>query len=137
MKTKFVSKTTCLALTAALLFTLMPQVTVATEAPSDEEEIVLIEEAPACEDTVSSQESNAARIVRQPVDAAAILGDKVSVSVEATGKGLKYYWYYRDTSARNFSRSSIKESTYTLTMTEERANREVYCVVTDAHGNQL
>lgn len=88
-------------------------------------------------DTVSMIVVDELAITKQPCDAAAVLGEKVSVSVKAAGYPLKYQWYYRDAGAKNFSRSSIKESTYTLTMTEERANREVYCVITDAYGNTV
>ena len=88
-------------------------------------------------DTVSMIVVDELAITKQPCDAAAVLGEKVSVSVKAAGYPLKYQWYYRDAGTKNFSRSSIKESTYTLTMTEERANREVYCVITDAHGNTV
>ena len=76
-------------------------------------------------------------IIKQPTNASAYLGDKAVVYVEATGYPLTYTWYFRDVDMKNFQRSSITASTYTLTMTEARNGREVYCVITDAYGNKL
>jgi len=122
MKEKLAKKTICLGITLALLWVATPQDVFAEYNGA----------------AVSSYEETAGPvIIQQPCDDSAVLGDKVSVSVEAEGKSLKYQWYYRDANARNFSRSSIRESVYTLTMTEARAERSVYCVITDAYGNQV
>ena len=88
-------------------------------------------------DTVSLIHMDPLAITGQPADASAMLGKTVCVSVEATGFPLTYQWYFRDAGSKSFIRSSIKSNTYSLTMTEARANREVYCVVTDAFGNTV
>lgn len=79
----------------------------------------------------------ALKIVAQPVSTSAAMGEEVSVSVEAKGEGLTYKWYFRDAGKANFSRSSITEATYTVEMTKTRADRELYCVITDALGNTV
>jgi len=76
-------------------------------------------------------------IVTQPTDAKVALGDDIAVKVEAKGEGLKYRWYFKDANATKFSTSSITTDTYTAEMTTARANREVYCVITDALGNTV
>ena len=50
---------------------------------------------------------------------------------------MKYQWYFKNAGATKFSKSSIKSATYTTTMTAARANRELYCVITDANGNTV
>ena len=77
------------------------------------------------------------KIVAQPEDAYAAVGETVSVSVEAMGDGLKYQWYFRNAGADSFSKSSIKKATYETEMTKARAGRELYCVITDAKGNTI
>ena len=76
-------------------------------------------------------------IVAQPTDACVAMGETYLVSVEANGDGLKYQWYFRNVGSDKWYRSSVKTNTYTNVMTKARANREVYCVITDAFGNQI
>ena len=79
----------------------------------------------------------ALQITEQPVDTYAAVGEVATVSVAAKGEGLKYQWYFKNAGATKFSKSSIKSATYTTTMTAARANRELYCVITDANGNTV
>ena len=88
-------------------------------------------------DTVNLIHVEPLEIMKQPEDASAVLGENAVVSVEASGHPLTYKWYYRNNGSRDFTRSSITSDTYTLTMSEERNGREVYCVITDAHGNSV
>jgi len=76
-------------------------------------------------------------IVAQPADSHAALGEKCSVSVVAQGEGLRYQWYIRNANSDQWYLSAITARTYTITMTKARANREVCCVITDSHGNQV
>ena len=76
-------------------------------------------------------------ISKQPAKASAALDSKVSTTVKVNGVGLKYQWYYKDTSAKKYSKSSTKTATYSTTMTEKRSGRQVYCVITDKYGNTL
>lgn len=88
-------------------------------------------------DTVNIIHVEPLDILRQPEDAYAVPGENAVVSVEASGYPLTYKWYYRNKGSQDFTRSSITSDTYTLTMSEERNGREVYCVITDAHGNSV
>lgn len=73
-------------------------------------------------------------IVGQPQSATAELGKKVKVSVKAEGKGLKYTWYYKNKGSSKYSKSSITNADYSVTMTDKVNGRKVYCVVTDKYG---
>ena len=53
------------------------------------------------------------------------------------GEGLQYQWYLRNAGSKSFSKSTVKDNTYDDVMTASRADREVYCVITDAHGNKV
>ncbi|MBQ8611926.1 MAG: SGNH/GDSL hydrolase family protein, partial [Oscillospiraceae bacterium] len=77
------------------------------------------------------------KIVTQPADGEALLGERYCVSVEAEGEGLKYQWYFRNKGASHWSKSSVTDSTYDDVMTTTRAGREVYCVITDRFGNKV
>ena len=76
-------------------------------------------------------------ITKQPADATAALGEKISITVEAKGEDLKYQWYFKNASGTSFSKSSIKTAVYETEMDKTRAGREVYCVITDALGNNV
>ncbi len=74
-------------------------------------------------------------ILTEPQDASAPNGETAVVTVKATGDSeLSYQWYYRSAGAKKWSKSIYTGETYTLTMTEARDGREVYCVVTDRYG---
>ena len=77
------------------------------------------------------------KIVTQPVPDYAVIGEKATVFVEAEGVGLTYQWYYRDSTDGVLSKSTVTKNTYTLTVKKTNVNRELYCVITDAHGNQV
>ena len=67
------------------------------------------------------------------------LGEKVELSVSATGHGLTYEWHYKNKNMKKFDVTKyFTTNTYTLNeMTEARAGREVYCVITDIFGNSV
>lgn len=74
-------------------------------------------------------------IKTQPKSTSKFSGEVASVSVKADGDGLTYKWYFKDKGASKFScSSSVKGSTYKLTMNEARAGRQVYCEITDKYG---
>lgn len=75
------------------------------------------------------------QIVKEPVDAEAVLGAQVRTCVEAIGEGLTYRWYVRNAGGTVFYQSSNTSNVYTATMTKDRDGREVFCVITDAMGN--
>ena len=81
--------------------------------------------------------STTAVITTQPKNATAVNGQKATVQVVADGKDLKYQWYFKNAGGTKFSKASIKSATYSVTMTEERDGRQLYCIVTDAAGNSV
>ena len=76
-------------------------------------------------------------IVSQPEYTPVAIGKKATVTMEVKGEGLTYTWYYRSAGSNTWYKSTITEDTYSLTLNESRAGREVYCVITDAHGNTV
>jgi len=63
------------------------------------------------------------------------IGSTASVTVTATGNGLKYRWYERDEGNKGFKLSSITTNTYSVRMTEAISGRQVYCEIEDLYGN--
>ena len=60
------------------------------------------------------------------------------VTVEAEGDGLTYKWYYKNPGASKYTYTdSFQGNTYSVTMTEARSGRYVYCKVTDAYVNTV
>ena len=81
-------------------------------------------------------------IVKQPESAIVEKGTDAKVTVEATGKGLTYTWYYKNPGNVKFYASGEQFVTdggasYTIPMYAWRNGQEVYCVVTDAYGEVL
>ena len=76
-------------------------------------------------------------ILSQPQNVDAVLGENIEVSVKAAGEGLRYQWYWRNAGGEEFQSSACKTNTYYTAMTKARDGREVYCVITDALGNQI
>jgi len=53
-------------------------------------------------------------------------------------EGLKYEWYYKNVESSSFLlTNAFTENTYEVPMTEARAGRQIYCVVTDSSGNSI
>ncbi len=77
------------------------------------------------------------QIIQQPVNASAPLGEYASVSVSATGTGLKYQWCYKDTGDTHFQKSSCTAETYTVEMSLQTHDRQVYCEVSDTFGTLI
>ena len=76
-------------------------------------------------------------ITQQPTHAEVKLGERYCITAEAEGEALGYQWYFRDAGAESFSLSPVTGNIYSGVMTEESADREVYCVITDAYGNSV
>ena len=87
--------------------------------------------------TLSMKSATSLKIVTQPVSASFAEGATASATVVATGEGLKYQWYYKDTSSSSFLQSSNTTATYTCTMSSARNGRQVYCKITDANGTSV
>ena len=78
-----------------------------------------------------------ATITKQPASVSVASGATAKTTVTATGDGLSYTWYYKDTSASTYSKSSTTTNTYSAEMNSWRNGRKVYCVVTDKYGNSV
>ena len=77
------------------------------------------------------------KITKQPTSITIVGGLSGSVSVMATGDGLTYEWYYKDTNSDVFVRAAATGSTYTITMTNNADGRQAYCVVRDQYDNSV
>ena len=87
------------------------------------------------DDTGEDAGTTGVQIVTQPVDVAVAIGETATVTVEATGNGLTYTWYYKNVGASKFSKTTaFTGPTYSVTMSEARDGRQIYCVITDANG---
>ena len=65
------------------------------------------------------------------------MGEVARVSVKAQGDGLTYEWYLKNAGSDEWIKSSLTGKTSSCTMNTARDGREVYCVITDAYGNQV
>ena len=77
-------------------------------------------------------------ITKQPEDVTTKAGKNTEFSVEATGTGLEYQWYYKKAGASNWS--VWKNHTAAATTAESNATwdgMQVYCKVTDKNGNSV
>ncbi len=78
------------------------------------------------------------KITKQPVSVAAANGKTAKVSFTVSGDGLKYYWYYKNAGDSKFTRTkSFKSNSYSVTMSNQRKGRQVYCVIKDKYGNSV
>ena len=85
---------------------------------------------------MSSNSENKVTITKQPTSVTAIEGQTATVSFTATGEDLTYQWYYKNSWENKFTlTASFTTNTYTAQMNQTRSGRQLYCVVTDKHGN--
>ncbi len=79
-----------------------------------------------------------AMITKQPVSVTVKDGENANVTISASGEGLTYKWYYKNRNDSDFAlTTSFTGNTYTVTMNDDRASRQIYCVVTDKYGNSV
>ena len=79
----------------------------------------------------------AASITTQPKTAYAKKSATAKVTVKASGDGLKYTWYYKNSGASKFTKASVTTATYSAKITSTTKNRQVYCVVKDKYGKTV
>lgn len=77
------------------------------------------------------------KITTQPKTSYTSYGKKAKATVVASGKGLKYTWYVKNSNGNKYVKSSIKKATYSVKMTDATKNRKVYCVVKDKTGKSI
>ena len=88
-------------------------------------------------DEVTITMVNAFAITQQPANVTVRAGKNAVVTVKAQGAGLKYQWYYAEKGSSTFKKSSITSSTYSVSMTDAKDGRRVYCIITDSRGKTL
>ncbi len=77
-------------------------------------------------------------IIQQPQDVTVNKGEVATVTVEAIGDGLTYRWFYKNKNMSSFlETSSFKTKTYSVIMNEARADRQIFCIITDKYGNSV
>ena len=74
------------------------------------------------------------KITSQPTDYYGTVDSTAAFSLEASGEGLSYQWYYRLQNKTRWNKSSLKSSTYSTTAKEKYDGYSYYCSVTDAQG---
>ena len=93
--------------------------------------------------TVTSSEatvtlSSAIVITTQPKDISAEKGSSVTLSVGASGSGLKYQWYFKKSGQDSFSLwKNRTHSSETVTPNDTWDGIQLYCVIKDSYGNSL
>jgi len=76
-----------------------------------------------------------ASITVQPESVTVAKGEQAKVTLTAVGDGLTYTWYFKDAGATSFTKTTaFTGNAYSVTMTEARDGRQIYCVVTDKYG---
>jgi hypothetical protein len=76
-------------------------------------------------------------IIKQPQSVAAASGQTATVTIEATGEGLTYQWYIKNSGSSAYSKSSNTTNTYRVKMSANSDGRQLYCVVTDQDGDSV
>ena len=77
------------------------------------------------------------QITGQPVSSYADEGQSICAEVIAIGEALQYQWYQKDPGQTYFSKSTVTESVYSFPISKATSGRQVYCVITDCHGNSV
>lgn len=76
-----------------------------------------------------------AKITVQPVNVAVKSGKTATVSVKASGTGLKYAWYMAKKGSSKFTKTTVTSASYSVKMSSSVNGRKVYCEITDSYGN--
>lgn len=87
--------------------------------------------------TVKLKIPSSLKIKEQPVNGYAAEGETVRTAVTAKGDGLRYQWYVKDPGDKTFGKSSVQKNTYSFTLSARTSGRQVYCVITDDHGDSV
>ena len=87
--------------------------------------------------TTLSLTKKALKITTQPKTVYAKKNATAKVTVKASGDGLTYTWYVKNSGKTSYTKSSVTSSTYSTKLTSTTKNRQVYCVVKDVWGNTV
>ena len=77
-------------------------------------------------------------ITKQPESQTVTLGNSITISVQATGGGLKYQWYYKKKDQAEFSVWTDRtHASETVTPNATWDGIQLYCIVKDSAGNSV
>ncbi len=79
-------------------------------------------------------------INKGPESFTGVVGETATFTVEATGEGLHYQWYYSNNGGKSFAKSTLPGATATsveVVYKAFRAGQQYKCVVTDISGNTV
>ncbi len=85
----------------------------------------------------SKATSSVVKITKQPKSVVVEKGKTAKVTLKASGSGLKYSWYFKDTKAKKYTRASAKSTSYSIKMSSKYSGRKVYCVVKNSKGKSV
>ncbi len=88
--------------------------------------------------TVTLSMQHPVQLVEQPQNIVAPNGENASVTLNVTGDGLTYKWYYKNKSQTKFyETTAFTSNTYEVAMSSARDGRQIYCEITDKYGNTV
>ena len=88
--------------------------------------------------TVTLNQVPTVDILKQPESVEVAEGEKATVTVSASGDGLKYEWYFADKGSSSFSKSeTFRGDTYSVEMNDTPDGRRLYCKITDKYGQTV
>ncbi len=77
-------------------------------------------------------------ITQQPQNQNIIVGDSLTLTIKATGDGLKYQWYYKKKGQTSFNIwNGRTHATETVSPNNTWDGIQLYCVIKDSSGNTL
>ena len=87
---------------------------------------------------ITVTEGTSLAILSQPESASVMLGESVTVSVKAQGKGLSYQWYHKKIGNSSWTVwTGRTHATETVTPNETWNGMQLYCKVTDSSGKTV
>jgi len=88
-------------------------------------------------DTVTLRMTESLNILSQPQSVQVAPGKDVRLTVRAEGKDLQYRWYVCAPGDNRFVDTDVTTSRYTCQMTQQLTGSRLFCVITDAFGQQV
>ncbi len=99
---------------------------------------IFVEENTVVYNNTSTLAEAELKITNQPSSVVVPEGKTAKVTFSATGDGLKYYWYYKNTENSKFTRTTtFTSNTYSVAMNSKRNERQIYCLIKDKYGNSV
>ncbi|MBQ7444510.1 MAG: metallophosphoesterase [Clostridia bacterium] len=74
------------------------------------------------------------KLIEEPPDVSAAIGDSIKVSVKAEGNDLLYHWFFKNKDGDKFIESDCTVDSYECVMNSFCDGREIYCVISSPYG---